>query len=191
MCINLNLPKRNDYYVLINGIELYKETISLPQMIAVGNVRAGDLIDIRIETDAGEDSTMTVSAAILNEKRFWEGYEILNSSTLELTDFENTYVAGTIACDRDGLLYASIPQNGNWSVLVDGTPVEIKLVGDCMIGVELTRGNHKVEYVYRNDAFSLGWKVSLICAGVFGLLTVLRYRPERIIRKNGRGKFQK
>ena len=194
MCINLNLPKRNDFYVLVNGIELYKETISLPQMIAVGDVRAGDIIDIRIETDAGEDSTMTVSAAILNEQRFWEGYDILNASTLELTAFESTYVSGTIDCDRDGLLYASIPQNGNWSVLVDGEPAEIKLVGDCMIGVELTQGSHEVEYLYENAAFSLGWKVSLVCAVIFGTITIVVYRPEWLSfgkRKSSRGKFQK
>ena len=46
---------------------------------------------------------------------------------------------GTIDCDRDGLLYTSVPQNGNWSVKVDGKPAEIKLVGDCMVAVNLTQ----------------------------------------------------
>ena len=191
MCINLNLPKRNDYYVLVNGIELYKETISLPQMIAVGNVRTGDIIDIRIETDQGEDSTMTVSAAILNEKRFWEGYDVLNAATLALTEFENTYVAGNIYCDRDGLLYTSIAQNGNWRVLVDGEAAQIQLVGACMIGVELTEGFHEVEYIYENPAFSLGWKVSLISAALFGGISAAVYRPAWPLRKNNRGKFQR
>ena len=191
LCINLNLPKRNDYYVLVNGIELYKENISLPQMIAVGDVHTGDIIDIRIETDEGEDSTMTVSAAILNENRFWEGYEILKASTLELTTFESTYVSGAIDCDRDGLLYASIPQNGNWSVLVDGQPAEIKPVGECMIGVELTAGQHEVEYLYKNAAFSLGWKVTLACAAAFAAITAAVYRPQLESFRKNRGRYQK
>lgn len=41
VCVHLNLPKRNDFYVSVNGVELYKETISLPQMIAVGDVKTG------------------------------------------------------------------------------------------------------------------------------------------------------
>ena len=184
-CLHLNLPKRNDYYVSINGVELYKETISLPQMIAVDDVAAGDVIEIRVVCKAGEDSTMTIDAAILNHDVFWRGYEILNKATLELTEFKSTYVKGMIQCDRDGLLYASIPQNGNWEVKVDGKPAEIQLVGDCMVGVMLTEGQHLVEYTYRNAAFALGWKISLVCALIFG---VLAYKKQPVKK---RGKFQR
>ena len=194
MCIHLNLPKRNDYYVIVNDVELYKETISLPQMIAVGDVRAGDVINIRILCDKGEKSTMTVGAAILDVDRFWEGYDILNASTLELTSFENTRVEGIITCNRDGLLYASIPQNGNWSVTVDGQPAQIKLVGECMIGVELTEGEHTVVYSYENRAFALGWKVTLVCTAIFLGLVQVCYKPDwkALLQKCSKpGKFQK
>ena len=184
-CLHLNLPKRNDYYVSINGVELYKETISLPQMIAVDDVLAGDVIEVRVVCKADEDSTMTIGAAILDNDAFWKGYEVLNASTLELTTFESTYVKGMILCDRDGLLYASIPQNGNWQVKVDGKPAEIQLVGECMVGVMLTEGQHLVEYSYHNAAFALGWKISLVCAVIFG---VLAYKTAPLKK---RGKFQK
>ena len=187
-CLHLNLPKRNDYYVSINGVELYKETISLPQMIAVDDVQSGDVIDVRIVCKADEDSTMTVGAAVLDHDVFWQGYEILKASTLELTAFESSYVKGIIDCDREGLLYASIPQNGNWEVKVDGKPAVTQLVGDCMIGVMLTEGQHLVEYTYRNEAFSLGWKISLLCTAVFAVLVSgsVRHKP---VKK--RGKFER
>lgn len=193
LCIHLNLPKRNDFYVSVNGVELYKETISLPQMLAVDDVQTGDVIDIRIVCDAGEDSSMTVSAAILNHDRFQKGYDILNASTLELTSFETTRLAGTITCDRDGLLYTSIPQNGNWSVTVDGQPAEIRLVGECMIAVELSEGTHAVVYTYRSEALSLGWKISLGCAVIFGALVWFIYKPDLsgLTKAGKRGKFQK
>ena len=188
-CLHLNLPKRNDYYVSINGVELYKETISLPQMIAVDDVAVGDVIEVRAICKADENSTMTIGAAILDQDLFWQGYEILNASTLELTTFESSYIKGMIRCDRDGLLYASIPQNGNWEVKVDGKPAQIQLVGDCMIGVELTEGQHLVEYTYRNPAFALGWKISLLCAAVFGFLTYGSGSLKNPTRK--RGKFER
>ena len=188
-CIHLNLPKRNDYYVSINAVELYKETISLPQMIAVGDVKAGDILEVRVVCKADENSTMTVEAAVLDPEIFWKGYEILNASTLQLTAFESSYVKGMIDCDRDGLLYASIPQNGNWKVTVDGKPAEIRLVGECMVGVPLTKGQHLVEYRYRNEAFALGWKVSLLCAAVFGLLV---YKSGiSMPAKQKKGKFER
>ena len=194
MCIHLNLPKRNDFYVSVNSIELYKESISLPQMIAVGDVKAGDMIEIRVMCDAGEKSTMTIGAGIINSDRFWEGYDILSECTLGLTEFENTYVEGIVDCSRDGLLYTSIPQNGNWTVEVDGAPAEVALVGDCMIGVELTEGFHTVSLTYRNAAFSLGWKISLACAAVFGALVWVIYKPDlkKISFISGkRGRFEK
>ena len=193
-CIHLDLPKRNDYHVIVNGIELYKETISLPQMIAVGDLKAGDILDIRIACDEGEDSTMTVTAAQLNEGLFREGYEVLNASELELIAFEDTFVEGIINCDREGLLYTSIPQNGNWTVRVDGRAVQHNLVGDCMIGVELAPGSHTVSFTYRNEAYSLGWKISLVSFAVFALLVSFRKGSghPRIPGKNRRtGKYEK
>ena len=190
-CIHLNLPKRNDYHVIVNGEERYKETISLPQMIAVGDIRAGDILDIRIACDAGEDSTMTVTAALLDEETFRRGYEVLSASTLELFTFENTLVEGVIDCDREALLYTSIPQNGNWSVKVDGIEADITLVGDCMIGVELPEGTHIVTFSYHNAAFSLGWKISLVCAAALLALIYVIYKPDlsaltKKNRKSGR-----
>ena len=186
MCINLNLPKRNGVSISLNGVELYTETTSLPQMMAVGDVAVGDVVTVRMTCKEDENGTMTLTAAILNNDRFREGYAILNASTLELTSFRNTRVEGTILCDRDGLLYASIPQNGNWTVLVDGEEAEIKLVGSCMIGVELTAGEHSITYVYRNAAFSLGWKISLVCAGILACLYLSARKS-----KCTKGKFEK
>jgi uncharacterized membrane protein YfhO len=188
-CVNLNLPKRNGVSISLNGVELYTESMSLPQMLAVGDVAVGDVVTVRMTCKENEKGTMTLTAAVLKDDLFRKGYDKLNASTLELTRFRNTQVSGTITCDRDGLLYASIPQNGNWSVLVDGEEAEIKLVGDCMIGVELTAGEHTVEYIYRNPAFSLGWKISLVSAAVLAALYVLVYKPK--FRKPARGKFEK
>ena len=189
-CIRLDLPKRNDYYVSINGRELYRESISLPQMIAVGDVKAGDLIEIRVLCNAGEASTMDVKAAVLDNDLFWRGHEKLNASTWQLTEFENTRLEGTIRCDRDGLMYTSIPQNGNWQVSVDGQTVETVLVGDCMAAVPLTQGEHEVTFRYRNPAFSLGWKVSLGCAAVFALTLWLGQNPLPGKRRS-RGRFER
>ena len=191
-CIRLDLPKRNTFYVSLNGEELYRESISLPQMLAVQDVQQGDLIEVRIVCKKDEKSSMTVNAGILDCDTFWQGYDILNGAVWELTDFESTRVEGRIACDRDGLLYTSIPQNGNWKVTVDGREVETVLVGDCMAAVELSAGEHTVVFSYHNGAFSLGWKVSLACAAVFVLLVWAFYRQELPKRKKARrGKFEK
>ena len=185
MCVDLNLPKRNNVAIYKNGVELYSETMSLQQMLAVGDVAAGDVVEIRCTCKTADESgTLSISAAILDEERFRACYEVLAASTLELTAFENTLVEGSITCDRDGLLYTSIPQDGNWSVTVDGEAAEIVLIGEAMVGVMLTEGEHTLRFTYRNAAFSLGWKISLGCAVLF---VVLAYADAQ--RRASRGKY--
>ena len=188
LCIYLYLPKRNDVTIRVNDEFLYSENTSLGQMMAVCDVVEGDRIQVEMTCDAGETSAMTLTAAILNMDRFWQGYDILNASTLELTSFSNTKVEGTIHCDRDGLLYTSIPQNGNWHMYVDGEEAEIQLVCDTMVGVKLTKGEHNIRIVYRNEAFSWGWKISLLSVLIFGALVWLIYKPDFSIKP---GKYQK
>ena len=179
-CIQMDCPKRNDVTVLVNDTVVVTESLSLEQMLAVGDVLPGDRVELRFDCKEGESGSMTVTAAILDDGVYRAGYETLSASTLELTEFSNTRIRGEITCDRAGLLYTSIPQNGNWFAKVDGEPAETILVGDVMVAVELTEGAHTVEFVYRNAAFSLGWKVSLLSFAIFGLLVYFTRR-----RKSG------
>ena len=187
LCISVNLPKRNDVAVWVNGEHRYTEAISLPQMLAIGDVYAGDVVELKMASKAqGENSTMTISAAVLDETHFADCYNVLSASVLKLTDFSNTEVKGTILCYRDGLLYTSIPQNGNWYAQVDGEEVDTIEIGDAMVAVEISEGEHEVRFYYHNKAFALGWKVSLICAVIFAALI---WKNQQ--NKSNRGKYVK
>ena len=186
MCVDLNLPKRNNISIWKNGAELYSESMSLQQMLAVGDVVVGDVVEVRAVCKAGESGTLTISAGILNRERFARCYEILAASQLELTSFRNTLVEGTITCDRDGYLYTSVPQNGNWRVEVDGREAEIVLTGDVMVGVLLTEGDHEIRLIYENQAFSNGWKISLGCCLAFAVLTYIA-----ALKNPRKGKYEK
>ena len=187
MCIYVNQPKRNGVAIWVNGQQRYTEAITLPQMLAVGDVSVGDIVELKATCKtAGESSNMTISAAVLDQACFEEAYEKLSTSTLELTKFTNTEVVGTIDCVADGLLYTSIPQNGNWYVEVDGEPAEALAVGEAMTSVMLTEGTHEVRFIYRNRAFAWGWKISLVCVAVFALIV---WHDNQ--RKAYRGKYQR
>ena len=185
-CIDLDLSKRNNFSVWKNGVELYSETYSLPQMLSVCDVTKGDVIEIHLTCKSNESGTVRIHCGVLNEDRFRQDYEKLAASTLELTEFRNTYVAGTINCDRDGVLYTSIPQDGNWTARVDGRPAQIVLIGNCMVGLLLSQGYHEISFTYHNNAFSIGWKISLVCAALLVFLYLAFYRPKR-----KRGKYER
>ncbi|MBP3588256.1 MAG: hypothetical protein J6J51_04410, partial [Clostridia bacterium] len=63
---------------------------------------------------------------------------------------------------------------------------QIILTGDAMVGMMLTEGEHQVRFVYRNGAFSLGWKISLACALIFAVIAYAACQP-----KAYKGKYEK
>ena len=187
MCLDLTMSAQNNYKVWKNSVQLYDEGISLPQTIAVSQVEPGDVIEVHVTCKAGEKNSVTIKAGLLDDEVFRKGYDILNASTLELTSFANTNIEGTIHCNRDGLLYTSIPQDGNWVAFVDGCEVETKLVGDAMLALDLEEGTHTVQFIYQNKAFSLGWKISLGCLAAFITITFFVYYYPQIKQK---GKYE-
>ncbi|MBE6934577.1 MAG: hypothetical protein E7462_05985 [Ruminococcaceae bacterium] len=167
---------RNSFHVYLNGAYLYTESMTLPQTFGISQVRPGDVVEIRISCPAGENSSMSVHTALLDDAVFKKGYELLSASTLELTEFSNTRVAGDISCNRDGLMYTSIPDNGNWKVWVDGKQTDPVIVGDAMVGVKLTKGDHKIVFTYENKSFNLGLLITLGSLLVFLTIVYLDNR---------------
>ncbi len=187
MCLDISMPSGTSYTVWKNGVQLYDEQISLAQTIAVSQVRPGDVVEVHVTCKANEKKSVTIKAGLMDDVVFRRGYEILSESTLELTSFSNTDLEGTIQVHRSGLLYTSIPQDGNWHAYVDGEEVETKLVGKAMLALDLEEGEHTVRFVYRSEAFSLGLKISLGCLAVFLAIVFFAYYYPEITRK---GKYE-
>ena len=188
LCLDLSMSQRNTYYVYKNDKYLFQESMSLPQTIAVGDVEAGDKITIKVACTSGKNGSISIKSGILDDALFREGYEKLAASTLKLTSFSNTKIEGLIKCDQDGLLYTSIPHDGNWHALVDGKEVELDPVADAMVALHLTEGLHEITFVYRNEAFSLGWKITFGCLLIFLALTYFAYFHKQLCY---RGKYLK
>ena len=167
LCLDVNLSGNKSYTVSLNGVQLYGESISLQQTIGVCEVAVGDVVTVNVSCSANTNGNATIKTGIINDSVFRRGYDILAASTWQLTEFSDTKVSGTIDCNRDGLMYTSIPYNGNWLVTVDGEKTDVELVGDCMMAVSLPEGKHTVTFSYHNPAFDIGWRISLTCLLIF------------------------
>ena len=179
LCLRATATNRNTFTVYKNGKAQYTDTITLGQIFAGCQVQVGDTIIVDVNCKQGDTGSVSFYPGILNEEIFRKGYEVLAASTLDLTTFSDTRIEGNIHCNRDGLLYTSIPHDGNWSATVDGKPAEIVLVGQCMIALNLTEGNHTICFTYRNNAFIIGLSLSLLCAAAFVALVLVSRRPKK------------
>ncbi len=178
----------------VTGFSIYHNDIlmrrdtpdKLSQMISVCDVKIGDTVTIQLTCNQGTSPNVSIEARVLDEALFRQAYNRLNTSTLHITKFETDYIKGYIDCHKNGILYTSIPDDGNWKAYVDGKQTDIVVIGDAMVGVPISQGHHRVEFRYENSAFSLGWKVSLLCTLI--LLTLIYLSRKKPF---GKGKYEK
>ena len=184
MCIYQNNSLNNDFSLWLNGKFLYSDGLSLPQMSSVCAVKPGDKVEVRVTCRNNENGTLKITAGILNETTFRKYYDKLAESTYNITKFTSTNMEGTITCKEDGILYTSIPENGNWKAIVDGKPTVTVTIGNAMVGVPISAGSHTVQFVYENKAFDLGLLASVgSAAALAGACVVMHYLDQRKIKK--------
>ena len=174
MCLNLSFSADCSFSIYVNGELVQCDYVNLDQMAAVGTVYPGDTVDLDVYVNANEYGTLTVTNGIIDDEVFQRGYDILNACTLDITSFKSTLIEGTVTCNRDGVLYTSIPHSGSWTVMVDGRPAPIAAISNAMVGVMLTEGQHTVTFVYNNQSFTYGLLISIACLLIFIILILLQ-----------------
>lgn len=102
----------------------------------------------------------------LNTEVLEKGYEILKAGSVQLEEFSDTGLEGTVTASEDGVCYFSIPQENGWTAYVDGKKTETSTVGGAMLAVPVSSGNHTIKLRYIPQGTVIG-------AGATGLGVVL------------------
>jgi hypothetical protein len=145
-----------------------------PYIFTVGSFSRDGTGFLSLETDSA-----SLYLGLLNSDLFERGYALLADETLRLTKFTDTQVIGRVTALKDGVLYASIPANKNWSVFVDGVISKIVLIDGAMAAVRLTEGTHTVEFRYFNKSLLAGIIVSLVSLAIFAALVLMEMRKKK------------
>lgn len=91
-------------------------------------------------------------------------YNSLSKNALNVTSYNDTSIKGTITAKENCYLYSSIPYDDGWSVYVDGEKAETFEVGSTLLAIELTPGNHQIEYKYTPSGFVYGIIITAVTA---------------------------
>lgn len=186
--VNVKIKSDKDQYVFLyvdagntkrvvyknNSVNEDRELSAGKSLFDVGHVSEGEEINVNFKlTNKGEfektyrkSGTIKVYAASYDDSVFQEAYDRLNENTWQLTDFEDTKLTGTINAASDGIMFTSIPYNAGWSAYVDGKETElVSIAEDGVIGINLPKGEHKVEFTFKPQGFGIGCIVSVISLG--------------------------
>lgn len=153
-----------------------------PQIVDLGDVQAGDVFTVECTDDEYKDTTFSVIPAVMSYTALERSYEALSEDTLQITEFDEGYVAGTIDLKEGKELLTTIPCDEGWVVKVDGVEVKSEKYLDAFIAVKAEPGIHYVEMKFKTPGRMEG--IILAAAGI--LLFILSLIPNKISRRKMR-----
>ena len=138
----------------------------------LGYCEAGDTIKVK----NSDNETVVLTAYRLDVSAFLAAYETLAAQPLELTEFTDDRLSGTVEIKEPGRMIFSIAKEDGWTLYVDGKKTEPETFGGAFISVYLDRGEHMVELRYETPGFYLGAAISGFCIAAFLILILIRKR---------------
>ena len=174
--VYIYLKSRNVKSVNISGnfLEKSQNMDNNFNIIDLGYCNAGESIFIQanIPEDKGDESVQFFAAGLDIEK-FIKGYEILNENSMTDIDFNETDVKGKVNMNKDGVLFTSIPYDEGWTVYVDGKKTDYYAISDAFLALDLSKGEHTVEFKFLSQGLPLGIRVSVFALIVFLVLAFI------------------
>ena len=111
-----------------------------------------------------------IFAAGWNDDVFQKAFEKLNREPLEISDFSDTEIRGTVTASEKGILFTSIPYTSGWTAYVDGKETDkIGIGGNGVIGVPVPQGTHEIVLKYKSP-FLLPALICTLLGPVFFVL---------------------
>lgn len=99
---------------------------------------------------------------------FKECYNKLNKNVLKIKKNNERYINASINNKKNILMFTSIVYEKGWKVKINGKKVNAIELPNGFIGIEVPKGNNKIEFKYTPPGFTLG-----MCASVLGIILLV------------------
>lgn len=147
------------------------------QIVHFGEMPAGTTITVN--TSDSDATTLQLYAYDFHQEVFERVYEKLNSSPMEVSEYGDNYVKAEVNAEADGLLYTSIIYDEGWSVYIDGREADYISIGDALMAIPVTAGQHSIELKYYPEGKAAGRGITVISVILLAVLIVLDTRKRR------------
>lgn len=156
-----------------------------PYILDCGYFEQGEIMTVEIAIPANKESGYAdIYAVGLNMDNFEYGYNKLAEASMDITEFEDTYIKGTVTVSANELVYTSINYDEGWEILVDGEKVEPVAIGGALIGIDAAPGTYTIEMTYKPKGLLLGGIISAVTLAAFiAVLVILHISKKRKLAK--------
>ena len=146
-------------------------------ILELGEYNVDDEIDFEIVLLDSSIKFNDVVFYTLDKDNFEKQIEILqNHNSLNIEKFNIDYIKGSVNVENDNeILYTSIPLDKGWTIKVDGKKVDKTEIFNSLIGIELSKGEHVIEFTYVPRGLYAGGFVSIV-----SLFLVIFLKKEKV-----------
>ena len=151
-------------------------------IVNLGEMDRGTEFTVTIEYKEGKGGSVVSHVCTIDETVWQDAYKMLSASMLDVTDYGDSYLKGTIDVQEDGVFVTSVPYEAGWKLKVDGHTREIEeLIGGAWISTSLSAGEHQIELSFRPPGLIAGLLITLASIGL--LIAAEWWRRRRMLRK--------
>ncbi len=167
-CVNGGINKLRIY---VNGSELAYDRYQA-QLFHLGKLNKGDYVTIEYLFKGKTEGVRTTTYLynyIYQDAIYDMTYEALTRNPLNVEEYDDGYIKGTITLEEGQTMFTSIPYDEGWKLKVDGKEAEYYTVAGSFIGMDMEPGEHTVEFVYTPRGLYAG----LLISGISLILLML------------------
>lgn len=173
-CDNLNVTSMNEV------VDTNVNVSDYPVLFPMGNTQEDEYSEIELKfKDDVQSGTYKLMVYALSQSLFEEAYGKLADEQLEIKEFSDTEITGTITALKDGVMFLSIPYEKGWSIYVDGEKTETVKTIHAMLGAKLSAGTHDIRIVYVPEGFAAGTTATAVSAVICIVIAVFDARRNK------------
>lgn len=151
-------------------------------IVNLGEMDSGTKFTVTIEYKEGKGGSVVSHVCTMDEAVWQDAYKMLSASMLDVTDYGDSCLKGTINVQEDGVFVTSVPYEAGWKLKVDGHTREInELIGGAWMSTSLSAGEHQIELSFRPPGLIAGLLITLASIGL--LIAAEWWRRRRMLRK--------
>lgn len=151
-------------------------------IVNLGEMDSGTEFTVTIEYKEGKGGSVVSHVCTMDEAVWQDAYKMLSASMLDVTDYGDSCLKGTIDVQEDGVFVTSVPYEAGWKLKIDGHTREInELIGGAWISTSLSAGEHQIELSFRPPGLIAGLLITLASIGL--LIAAEWWRRRRMLRK--------
>lgn len=151
-------------------------------IVNLGEMDSGTEFTVTIEYKEGKGGSVVSHVCTMDEAVWQDAYKMLSASMLDVTDYGDSCLKGTIDVQENGVFVTSVPYEAGWKLKIDGHTREInELIGGAWISTSLSAGEHQIELSFRPPGLIAGLLITLASIGL--LIAAEWWRRRRMLRK--------